>query len=105
MSPYAAAATISIPRPRDFMASSQLERVVGFDSSRWLPSLLSNLRSLEKTGQNIPGVGDLRVSNETGDHIRRLLIVLSGTPIPEPTLAPFSGGGVAITCDIRDREL
>jgi hypothetical protein len=107
MSPYAAAATahISTSKNPDPITSAQLERVVVVESSRWLPSLLSDLRLLETSGQNIPGVGDLRVSNGTADHVRRLLTVISGTSIPEPALAPFSGGGVALTCNIGDREL
>jgi len=107
MSPHGASATapISTSRSRDPQTSAQLERVVEFESSRWLPSLLSDLRLLETSGQDIPGIGDLRVSSETGDRVRRLLTVISGTSLPEPTLAPFSGGGVALTCNIGDREL
>ena len=107
MSPFAAAATATslAPADRDLVRPSELERVVGFESARWLPSLLSDLRSLETSGQNIPGVGDLRVSHATGDYVRRLLTVISGASLPEPRLAPFSGGGVALTCNIGDREL
>lgn len=107
MSPFAAAATAAklAPENRDVVGPSQLERVVEFESARWLPSLLSDLRSLETSGQDIPGLGDLRVSAATADHVRRLLTAISGVPLPEPTLAPFSGGGVALTCSIGNREL
>jgi hypothetical protein len=102
------AATIEV-RPQDWLRFpvrfSQLEPVLGFESARWLPSLLSDLRLLETSGQNIPGVGDFRVSHTTADHVRRLITITSGAPLPEPTLAPFSGGGVALTWSIGDREL
>jgi hypothetical protein len=79
--------------------------VVQFESARWLPSLLSDLRALETSGQNIPGLGDLRVSRNTADHVRLLLTELSTATLPEPTLAPFSGGGVAVICNVGKREL
>jgi hypothetical protein len=79
--------------------------IVQFESARWLPTLLSDLRSLETTGENIPGLGDLRVSRATADNVRVLLTAISTAPLPEPTLAPVSGGGVALTCNIGNREL
>jgi hypothetical protein len=106
MSPFAGAATAKVKSPqRDVERPSQLERVVGFESARWLPSVLSDLRLLETSGQNIPGVGDLRVSHSTADHVRRLLTVISEISLPQPVIAPFSGGGVALTYNIGEREL
>jgi len=93
---------LSIP---DSVRPPQLERVVEFESARWLPSLLADLRSLEARGRNIDGIGDLRVANTTADNVRRLLTVISAAPLPEPRLAPFSGGGVALICSIGGREL
>lgn len=105
MSAFAATATTLASANRDAVRPSQLERVVGFEAARWLPTLLSDLRLLEREGENIPGVGDLRVSQATANHVRRLLTVISATPLPEPVLAPFSGGGVVLTCNLGDREL
>jgi hypothetical protein len=79
--------------------------VVQFDFSRWLPSVLSDLRSLETSGQNIPGLGDLRVSSTTADQVRLLLTAISTAALPEPTLSPFSGGGVALICSSGSKEL
>ncbi len=102
------AATIEV-RPQSWLRGtvrySQLEPVVGFESARWLPSLLSDLRLLETSGQDIRGIGDLRVAHATADHVRRLLTIIPGAYLPAPTLAPFSGGGVALTWNIGDREL
>lgn len=106
MSPYSSAATarVSSSTP-DHVTSSQLDRVVRFESARWLPSLLSDLRSLEYAGENIPGIGDFRIARSTADNVRRLLTVISGSPLPEPRLAPFSGGGLALICSIGEKEL
>lgn len=110
MSPFTATATAAklAPAP-EHGRTSQLERVVQFESARWLPSLLSELRSLETSGRNIAGVGDLRVTQTTADNVRRLLTVTAETALreslSEPVLAPFSGGGVAITWSVGDREL
>ena len=108
MSPHAsAAATVRVKQQDEYASvrSSELDRVVGFGTARWLPTLLSDLRSLETSGQNIPGLGDLRVSPATANHVRLLLTAIAGAPLPEPTLAPFSGGGVALSCNIGNREL
>lgn len=106
MSPFTAAATATTVAPAGLeVTPSELDRVVRFESARWLPSVLSDLRSLETSGQNIPGVGDLRVSPATADHVRRLLTVISGKSLPQPIVAPFSGGGVALAFNISDREL
>lgn len=106
VSPFAATATAT--RPQQVMMDekpTQLERVVGFESARWLPTLLSNLRLLETTGSDVPGVGDLRISATTADHVRKLLSAISTTPLPEPVVSPFSGGGIALVCTIGEREL
>jgi hypothetical protein len=109
MSPFAGAATARILESSDPVTTSQLERVVPFGFARWLPSLLSDLRSLETSGQNIGGIGDLRVASATADNVRRLLTVTASAHLPEllpePALAPFSGGGVALTWNLGNREL
>lgn len=106
MSPFAGAATATkLQRMPMYEKPAQLERVVGFESARWLPTLLSNLRLLETTGGDIPGVGDLRISSSTADHMRRLLSVISTTALPEPIVSPFSGGGIALVSTIGEREL
>lgn len=111
MSPFGAAATATklAPANREDVRPSQLERVLEFESARWLPSLLSDLRSLETSGLNIPGIGDLRVAHSTADNVRRLLTLAAAAPLreplPEPALSPFSGGGVALTWNLGNREL
>jgi hypothetical protein len=107
MSPFSAAATATklAPAGPEVVRPSQLERVVEFELARWLPSLLSDLRSLETSGLNIPGIGDLRVAHSTADNVRRLLTLAAAAPLPEPAFSPFSGGGVALTWNLGNREL
>jgi hypothetical protein len=96
-------------RPEPFLTdqpvASLLERVVGYDSTTWILPLLIELRNLETTGQNIPGVGDLRIAQATADRVRRLLAFVPGAYLPAPTLAPFSGGGLSILWNIGNKEL
>jgi hypothetical protein len=63
------------------------------------------LRTLETSGRNIPGIGDLRVAEATANNVRRLLTITAIAALPEPRLAPFSGGGVAISWPLGNREL
>jgi hypothetical protein len=91
--------------PSDQVRSSQLERVVRSDSAPWLPSLLFHLKLLENSGRNIPGIGDLRIAETTANQVRRLLAYFSEQNLPEPKLAPFSGGGLALILNIGDQEL
>lgn len=86
-------------------SSPQLDPVRGFDSAPWLPSLLLQLNFFQSTGQNIPGVGDLRIAQATADRVRRFLSVVSVAPLPAPSLTPFSGGGLALTWQFAGREL
>jgi hypothetical protein len=89
-----------------YARSSQLEPVVAAnDSAKWLPSLLFHLRLLETSGRNVPGIGDLRIAETTANLVRRLLAFISQQNLPEPKLAPFSGGGLALILNAGDREL
>lgn len=106
MSPSAATATApSASDNRDAVTTSQLERVIEFGSAHWLPSLLSDLRSLELSGVNVPGIGDFRVAASTADHVRRLVAAMPTLSLPEPKLSPFSGGGIALTFSSGNKEL
>src|ERR1700676_526373 len=106
MSPTSATATMRVepsPLSPDSSNAPLLERVASFHSSPWLPSVLSELRTLEASGANIEGIGDFRVSSATADNVRRLLTVISLDAIPEPSLSPFSGGGVVLIWNIGGR--
>ncbi|MGH9774086.1 MAG: hypothetical protein ACRD50_03965 [Candidatus Acidiferrales bacterium] len=83
----------------------QFENIVEFERAPWLPGVLDELRALEERGQNIAGVGDLRVERATADKARRLLSMVSAEPLPKPQVIPFSGGGIALTWDIGEKEM
>jgi hypothetical protein len=100
--------TISVyaPQPTSgYARSAQLEPVVYSDSAPWLVSALSRLRTLETTGIDIPGIGDLRIAEPTANRVRRLLAAVPGRYLPEPKLAAFSGGGLAVIWTVGEREL
>lgn len=71
----------------------------------WLASALSALRELQATGAIEPGVGDLRVSAETGDHVGRVLGSIKLLWLPAPDVTRVSGGGVVLRWSVADREV
>jgi hypothetical protein len=66
---------------------------------------LFHLKILETSGRHIPGIGDFRIAENTANQVRRLLAFFSEQKLPEPRLAPFSGGGLALILNIEDQEL
>ena len=60
---------------------------------------------LKSRVQTFRASGITKCASVTADNIRRLLTIISGTSLSEPTLSPFSGGGVALTCSAGNRSL
>jgi hypothetical protein len=85
--------------------SPQLERIVVYKSAPWLPVAYEDLRRLQDSGQRIPGLGDLRISQVTADEARRILTLASTIQVPKPTVVPFSGGGIGLTWNLDNREI
>ena len=84
---------------------TQMELVAIPDDSPWLYSALFQLRNLQRSGENHPGVGDLRVTDDTSMAVTRLLSNLAVKELPLPSLDVFSGGGVSIQWTMSSREL
>jgi hypothetical protein len=84
---------------------SQLVPTVAFERMPWLLPALQQLDALKSGGRNIPGLGDLRISEQTGAVVRRLLTYVTNRYLPEPQLAPISGGGIAVRWNLPDREV
>jgi hypothetical protein len=84
-------------------ASPQLAKVANVASAPWLPDTLEELRALKTAGVNMPGIGDFTITDDTVDRARQLLTLNCITSLPAPTIAPFSGGGLALSwaCDNR----
>src|SRR6266481_5888349 len=84
-------------------ALPQLAQVADVAAAPWLPDTLEELRALKAAGVNLPGIGDFTITDDTISRARQLLTLSCITSLPAPTIAPFSGGGLALTwaCDNR----
>jgi len=71
----------------------------------WRYAALAGIRNLEEAGQRRPGQGDFRVAESTSSHARQILAGIDMAEIPTPTVAPISGGGLAISWNVGRREV
>lgn len=71
----------------------------------WRYSALAQLRNLQDAGQDLYGLGDLRISEETSAHARQLLAQIGISDLPVPDVAPISGGGVSSSWAVGNREV
>jgi hypothetical protein len=53
--------------------SPEFQTAVVFESAPWLMPTLRQLEQLEQMGQNVPGIGDFRLSQDTVRMVRVLL--------------------------------
>lgn len=86
-------------------AATQMEVVAIADDAPWLYSALFQLRSLEQSGEDHPGVGDLRINPDTSLTVKRLLSNLAVGNLPTPSVDVFSGGGVSLRWQMSFREV
>jgi hypothetical protein len=86
-------------------ASAQLVGSSISTTTPWLASALSSLRELQGTGEFEAGVGDLRVSVETADHVGRILGSIRLRWLPAPDVTRVSGGGVILRWAVADQEV
>ncbi len=77
-------------RPAEFQSA------VAFESTPWLLPTIRRIELLEETGQNLPGIGDLRLPQSTVGMVRILLSRIPVGNLPEPTLVPISGGALSL---------
>jgi hypothetical protein len=82
-----------------------LAQVAEVSAAPWLPDTLEELRTLKASGVNLPGIGDFTITDDTVDRARQLLTLTCITSLPAPTIAPFSGGGLALSWACNDRGL
>ncbi len=83
----------------------QLEKMAAADNPPWLHSALSQLRDLENHGRDVPGIGDLRISNQTASRARLALSVVNVIDLPAPVVSPVSGGSVSIIWSLGEKEV
>jgi hypothetical protein len=87
-------------------ASARLAPVTRLEeAASWLSGVLEELRALKEAGKNIPGLGDFKVTDETADHVRRLLTLESVAKLAAPSIVPFSGGGLVLNWSANGYDL
>lgn len=107
MTPITASATlqpVDCPHPIH-AATSELATASLSGSAPWLYSALSQLHEVENAGRNVPGVGDLRVSEVASTQMRRLLSMIEVRALPSPILYPISGRGLGMRWNAGRREV
>ena len=87
-----------------YAIESQLEPTASFEEFPWLLGALRGLQRICDSGQNIPGIGDLRISPQTSSFVRRLLSFISIPRLPVPRISPISGGGVGLLWNVGGKE-
>jgi hypothetical protein len=105
MSPMSNYSMSHVPTHTYCLAESQLVPTVSFVQLPWLLHAVQQLSDLQAEGRDIPGLGDLRISEETGAIVRRLLSQIRYKDLAVPQLVPMSGGGVGISWNIPDKEV
>jgi hypothetical protein len=89
----------------DQVTETRLERATAVAQFPWLLPAVMRLRDLEMSGAHIPGIGDIRISEPTGDAVRRLLSRITLTDLPTPDVVPISGGGIGLRWELPRREV
>lgn len=87
------------------ITSAQLVATETSANTPWLAYALSELWRLQRTGADLPGVGDLRINGATVDCVGRVLGSIKHRLLPVPSVGPISGGGVAIIWEVKGREI
>jgi len=86
-------------------ASARLVATSISTTTPWLASALCALRELQSNGEFEPGVGDLRVSVQTADHVGRVLGSIKLQWLPSPDVTRVSGGGVVLRWTVANQEV
>jgi hypothetical protein len=102
---YESNATSGVTFSHSCFAGPQLAQVAEVSAAPWLPDTLEELRTLKAAGVNLPGIGDFTITDDTLNRARQLLTLTCITRLPVPTVAPFSGGGLALSWSRNDRGL
>jgi len=83
---------------------AQLASVRASDTP-WLYSALTQVREIEQSGAQIPGLGDLRIAEATATRARMLLALIDFIELPTPNVSPVSGGGMSIEWTMGQKEV
>lgn len=74
----------------------EFQTAIAFESTPWLLPTLRNLEQLEQSAQDLPGVGDFRLSHGTVTMVRILLSRIPIQNLSQPKLVPISGGALSL---------
>lgn len=78
-----------------FLTASEIRR-----PASWHYLAFSKIHEIEKTGEQVDGVGDLRIQPATAAYARKILDSiheqLNSEMLPIPGVSPLSGGGIGI---------
>ncbi len=87
-------------------STSELVHASLSEAAPWLYSALSQLHELQRAGRDLPGVGDLRITDAASTQIITVLAMIKvRDPLPTPTLYPISGGAVGMKWNLGSREV
>jgi hypothetical protein len=102
------ATTYSIEQPKlvqPTLQVAQLAASVRPSDTPWLYSALTQVWQIEHSGENLPGVGDFRISEVAATRARIILSMIDLVELPPPHVAPVSGGGMSIAWTIGPKEV
>jgi hypothetical protein len=109
MATMALAVSCSIEQPQlvksPVEVAAQLVAPVRASDRPWLYSALTQVRDIERTGAQIPGLGDLRIGQATATRARLLLAMIEFIELPVPHVSPVSGGGMSIEWAVGPKEV
>jgi hypothetical protein len=92
-------------QPHIHAATSELVSASLTGSAPWLYSALSQLHELQNSGRDLPGVGDLRISDAASTQILMLLSLIEVRELLPPVLYPISGQGIGMRWNVGRREV
>jgi hypothetical protein len=103
---FASSSSIEVPILTHWStATPQIATSANVNNSPWLYSALTQVRDIEHSGELIPGLGDLRIAEQTARRARMLLSSIEIETLPAPVVSPVSGGGLSITWSLGLREV
>jgi hypothetical protein len=84
---------------------AQLVHALTYDSAPWLYAALSQIWNSERTGEDVPGIGNLHVTQSAADGARIVILNVGFRDLPTPSIAKVSGGGLGMFWTLGGKRL
>jgi hypothetical protein len=84
-------------RPRHILSDPYWANAGLSDEPQWRSTAFWKISTLRAVGKNIPGLGDLRPSDQAVSELRKLLGKIQIQSLPLPVVSPVSGGAVFVS--------